>query len=350
LYYHGINNRHAVTTQLFKKLAYFTDIHWGRSNNNPVALEDNEKFVDWFVAEALKRGCETFIFGGDWHDNRHQIGLQTLDYSFRALQKINDSFKQSFFIPGNHDLFFRASRKISSVVLAEQFPKIRVMNDIETVEGVTFLPWLVGDEIKTLKGITGKYVFAHLEVPGFNMNAKVPMPDSAHAVNAEQFTGPDAVYTGHFHMRQQKGNIVYTGNVMPFSFSDNWDAERGAMFLDWGAKHEFVAWPKQPLFRTMLLSDMLNNPEKMLCANLTARVTIDVEISFEEAQIIKDEMMSAYDLRKVELIPQTTEVEQTIGADVKFQSIDQIMSEGLLSIKSDTLKPSTLLEIYQSLA
>jgi DNA repair exonuclease SbcCD nuclease subunit len=59
-----------MTNNLFKKAACFTDIHWGLKNNAKQHNEDCLDFVDWFIADAKERDCETCIFLGDWHHNR----------------------------------------------------------------------------------------------------------------------------------------------------------------------------------------------------------------------------------------------------------------------------------------
>ena len=55
------------------------------------------------------------------------------------------------------------------------------------------------------------------------------------------FEHQEYVFTGHFHKRQVKDNIIYTGNAFPHNFSDAWDDERGWMFLEWGKEPEFFA-------------------------------------------------------------------------------------------------------------
>jgi hypothetical protein len=176
------------------------------------------------------------------------------------------------------------------------------------------------------------------------------MPDSAHAIQADSFSNQDLVFTGHFHMRQTKGNIVYTGNVMPFNFSDNWDNDRGIMVLEWGKDPEFISWPGQPLFRTMKLSDMLNNPDRYLTSKLTARVTLDAEVSYEEAAFLRDNFISSYGMRKVELVHQPKqEAEGEFTGDVTFQSVDQIVMDGLMSVSNIGFSPDKLVEIYKAL-
>jgi hypothetical protein len=339
-----------MTDNLFKKALYFTDIHFGRNGNSPQALLDNIEFLEWAIDEGKTRGCDTFIFGGDWHDNRHSIHVSTMHASLQGLQMLNDAFPNSYFIPGNHDLFYRDKRDVSSIEFARHLPNIHLVRNPKTIGGVTFLPWLVGDEMKKLKTMKSRYAFAHLEVPGFLMNAKVEMPDSVHAVHPDSFASQELVFTGHFHMRQQKHNIVYTGNVMPFNFSDNWDSDRGIMILEWGNDPEFVAWPGQPLFRTMKLSEMLNEPNRYLTSNLTARVTLDADVSYEEASFLRDNFVTSYGLRKVELVhQQKQEATGEITGDITFQSVDQIVMDGLMSVSNKGYDPAKLVEIYKAL-
>lgn len=339
-----------MSENLFKKALFFTDIHYGRNGNSPQALVDNIEFIEWAIEEGKTRGCETMIFGGDWHDNRHSIHVSTMHASLDGLQRLNDAFERCYFIPGNHDLFYRDKRDVSSIEFARHLPNIKLIRNPKTIGNVSFLPWLVGDEMKRLKTDKARYCFAHLEVPGFLMNAKVEMPDSSHAVHPDSFAEQDLVFTGHFHMRQTKGNIVYTGNVMPFNFSDNWDNDRGIMVLEWGKDPEFISWPGQPMFRTMKLSEMLNQPEKFLAPKLTARVTLDAEISYEEASFLRDNFVTQFGLRKVELIHQPKQqAEGTFSEEVVFQSVDQIVIDGLLSVASTGFRPESLVDIYKGL-
>lgn len=342
---------------MFHKLATFTDIHFGRNSNSPIANQDNLDFFDWFIDESRTWGAEEVAILGDYFDNRNSLHVSTLDAGLKGLEKLNNSFKKVHFIVGNHDLLYRDKRDITSTAFAKHLTNINLITNPVTYgegkESITFLPWLVGDEIKKAKRIKSRYVFGHLELNGgWLMNAKVPMPEHAHNLGPDDFkNGPEYVFSGHFHFRQAKDNIVYTGNIMPFHFADSWDEDRGMMMLEWGKEPIFKAWDGQPTYRTMTLSDLLNQPEKMLRDKLTARVTLDMDISYEEAQVIRDTYAKRYGVRKIELLHSTkaSMSDQEFNGPVVFQSVDQIVMDGLLSVQSDTLDNKKLVEIYQSL-
>ena len=100
---------------LFKKAAIFTDIHFGLKSNSVLHNEDCLAFVKWATAKAREQGCETCLFLGDWHNNRSSLNIVTLNYSLRALEHMNEHFERVYFIPGNHDLYYRDKRDIQSV-------------------------------------------------------------------------------------------------------------------------------------------------------------------------------------------------------------------------------------------
>jgi len=334
---------------LFKKVACFTDIHFGLKGGSRTHNTDCEQFVDWFCDTAQANGCETAIFLGDWHHNRSTTDVSTMNYTVSNLERLNDSFEKVFFILGNHDLFYKDKREINSIEFMRLFPNIIAIKDPLTMEDVTILPWLVGDEWRDIPKIKSKYIFGHFELPSFYMNAMVQMPDHGQ-LQRSHFQHQDYVFSGHFHKRQQSNNIVYIGNAFPHNYADAGDDDRGMMILEWGGKPEYITWPDQPIYRTYKLSQIIDTPEKLLRPKMHCRVTIDLPITFEEANFIKEKFMPEYELRELMLIPEKVEVDSNATPiDINFESVDTIVMNQINSIDSDSFDKSLLLEIYNDL-
>jgi DNA repair exonuclease SbcCD nuclease subunit len=335
---------------LFKKVACFTDIHFGLKSNSPTHLKDCEDFVDWFIDQAKSAGCETAIFLGDWSHNRNNLSLFTLNSSLRCLEKLGGAFEQFFWFPGNHDLFFKDKRDVHSSAFGRHIPGVTVVEDITTINEVTLVPWMVSDEWKTMKSLKSRYVFGHFELPLFYMNAMVQMPDHGE-LRAEHFVGPEYVFSGHFHKRQQKGNVIYIGNAFPHNFADVDDDDRGMMILEWGSKPEYRAWSDAPKYRSLKLSELIDNKDKIMKSKMHIKVNLDIDISFEEANFIKETFMRDYDVREISLIQDKTNLEGSFedNPDTKFESVDKIVAEQLVNIDSEQFDPKTLLDIYHNL-
>lgn len=344
--------RNVMTENLFKKAAVMTDIHWGKKNNDRQHNTDCEEFVKWFIEQAQAQEVDTIIFTGDWHDNRHAIHVSTLNYSLSNMERLAKAFDKFYFIPGNHDLYYKEKREISSVAIGRNLDNIVIINDFLTVGNVTFCPWLVGDDYKKIPKLAKEsdYMFGHFELPHFMMNAMVEMPDHG-GLNASHFD--DITYwafSGHFHKRQAKNKICYLGNPFPHSFSDAWDDERGMMFLEWGKEPEFKAWPGAPKYRTLKMSEILEDPTEYINELTYARVTADVNISYEEAQFIKETFQAHFSPRKFDVLPGLKEEEQQeFGEGVTFQSVDQIVIEGLKALDSLVVDKALLIDIYRGL-
>ncbi len=336
--------------ELFKKVACFTDIHFGLKSNSTTHLNDCEEFVDWYIAEAKKAGCDTGIFLGDWSHNRNSLNLITLDTSIRCLEKLGAAFEQFFWFPGNHDLFYKDKRDIHSSAFGRHIPGVTVVENVTTIGDVTLVPWLVGDEWKDISKTKSRYMFGHFELPLFYMNAMVQMPDHGE-LQPEHFKHQEYVFSGHFHKRQNRGKIWYIGNAFPHNFSDTWDDERGMMILEWGGTPEFINWDNCPKFRHIKLSELLDQKDTIMKSKMYFKVNLDIDITFEEANFIKETFSNEYDIREMSLIQDKISVDNTVddNPDASFESVDQIVTESLVTVDSDQFDKKILLNIYNDL-
>ena len=335
---------------LFKKVAVFTDLHVGLKSNSATHLKDCEEFVDWFIDQAKKANCETCIFMGDWSHNRNSLNLFTLNTSLNLLEKLGAAFEQFYWFPGNHDLFYKDKRNIHSSAFGRHIPGVTVVDSITTIDDVTLVPWLVGDEWKEMKNIKSKYIFGHFELPLFYMNAMVAMPDHGE-LRANDFNGPDYVFSGHFHKRQNQGKIWYIGNAFPHNFADSWDDARGMMTLEWGGDPQFIDWPDCPKFRTIKLSQLLDDIDNIMKSKMHLKVNLDIDITFEEANFLKEKFTTEHDIREISLIQEKVNLDGTIEDtnDSMFESVDQIVTDSLVSLENGQFDKNTLLQIYNDL-
>ena len=336
-------------SQMFKRAAVFTDIHFGMRQNSRAHNEDCSNFVKWFCETARKNDCDTAIFMGDWHHHRATVNVSTLNYTVDAIDHIAKNFERFFFIPGNHDLYYREKRDLTSIPFIKNLDNVILVGDTYTEGQVSLVPWLVGDEWTKMKSLDSRYVFGHFELPNFKMNANVEMPDHG-GLNRGHFPNQEKVFSGHFHMRQHSGNVTYTGNAFPHNYADAWDDDRGMMILEFGSEPKYIAWPDAPKFKTIDLTKLIDDPSKYMDANSFLRVTCDADISFEEATFLKESWQEEYKLREINLIPaKREEHSQDWSGDVHFESVDQIVIQQLNSIESEVIDTQVLVDIYNQL-
>ena len=329
----------------------FTDIHLGNKGNSRVHNQDCEDFVDWYIATAQANNCETGIFCGDWHHNRNSLNLTTMDTTIRCLEKLGAAFEKFYMFAGNHDLYYKDKRDVKSTEFAKHIPGITVVDEIKVIEDVALVPWLVGDEWRRIEKLQAKYLFGHFELPSFYMNAMVQMPDHGE-LKAEHFKNQEYVFSGHFHKRQLQGKIHYIGNAFPHNYADAWDDDRGMMILDRENNQEpkYINWPDCPKYRTVKLSQLIDEKDILLKSKMYLRVSLDCPISYEEASFIKETFMQEYDCREITLITEKQLEEINTELDIaQFESVDQIVSNEILAIDSENYNKKLLLDIYSEL-
>lgn len=334
---------------LFEKVICFSDIHFGLRHNSADHNQDCLDFLDWMIEQAKLRDIKTCMFLGDWHHHRSNVNILTLDYTMRALRKLNDNFEKTYIMVGNHDLFYREKRDVHSMVVGSEFKNIELVDNLQIKGDVALIPWLVEEEWKRVSEIKTKYVFGHLELPGFKMNAMVEMPDHGE-LNAAHFPHQDYVFSGHFHKRQTKGKINYIGNPFGHNYSDVWDFERGAMALEWGKEPEFLDYEAGPRFISISLSSLLANPDLYLKPKTYLQVTLDLDITYEEATFLRETFLGQYSVREFKLVRnQEDDLEKDYSGDITFKTVDQIVIEQLTNIDSDAFDANKLIEIYNRL-
>ena len=336
-------------TQLFKTAACFTDIHVGLKQNSRVHLNDCQRYIDWFIAEAKARNAETCIFLGDWSHQRASINVASMNHSIKLLKQLNDAFETVYFITGNHDLYYRDKRELNSIEYARDLSNFIMVDSPLVQDDVAIIPWLVDDEWKKIGKLKVKYMFGHLELPRFKMNAMIEMPDHGDGLKREHLSGPDYVFSGHFHKRQYSNNIHYIGNAFPHNYADASDDDRGAMFLTWGDEPIYVNWLECPKYRVTRLSELLDKHATLLDEYSHARVLLDIDISYEEATFIKDNFAEQYNVRELQLMRMKEEVQEFDTGEVFFESVDQIVISELETVDSTTISNRVLIDIYQSI-
>ena len=99
----------------------------------------------------------------------------------------------------------------------------------------------------------------------------------------------------------------------------------------------------------MGLRELLTEPEKFLDEHTHARIKLDVGISYEEANFIRETFAKQFNVRELQLIPIKEEEEAFEGTEIKFESVDQIVISQLETIESSLVDRQKLIELYRDI-
>ena len=220
----------------------------------------DDQFIDWVIEQAKSKGITRCAFLGDWHHNRHTINVETLKYSFTGMYKLNEYFDDVYFIVGNHDMYYRESREVNSLIMADGLDKFTIIDKPTHVEDgdLLFMPWLINEEWRDVKQMKAKYIFGHFELPTFFLNTMITMPDHGE-LKAEDFDSDCYVFPGHFHKRIK---IIY--GILVTLFHTHLMIRMttsGCMILGDNGM-EFIKWDNAPKYRKYNYDDIVGKEDE----------------------------------------------------------------------------------------
>lgn len=339
----------------------FTDIHFGRRSNSRIHNQDCIDFIAWFCRQIRDAGDYTHIaFLGDWFESRSAINIETMDYSYEALQTLDSLGLPIYFMVGNHDLHRRTTRDVHSVRMFQELENIVVIDKPTVIDGCLFSPFLFEPEYSKMLEYNDCYAwFGHFEFKNFVITGYNTLMD--HGPDHKLFAGPKKIFSGHFHKRQVQDNVVYIGNVFAMDFGDASDYDRGmATYYVEDDLVEFKNWDDMPTYTKTTLSKVMDDVW-FHKPKMKVKCVIDVDLPYTTAQELREGMIETYQLRDFVLeedraakqgVLEGDGVKVTEDIGVDFSSIDDLVIKQLESAKDDKkskVDAEMLVEIYKSL-
>ena len=233
------------------KVLLLGDLHLGTKNGNIHFAEYfNKFFTDILYPYMTKHKIKHVIQLGDTFDGRVHLNIRAFSKSKETWfgQLAKDKITMHMLL-GNHDLFRRHSVDVNSpeAFLCE-YTNINIINKptVIDIDGTKFdvIPWKCdsnADEIDEFIARKDKseYLCGHLELGGFPMYKGEQCYDKIPTT----FDDYTMVFSGHYHTKSKKGNIIYTGIPYEITWSDC-DDPKGFHVLDTKTKKlEFVQNP-----------------------------------------------------------------------------------------------------------
>lgn len=348
-------------TKLLKS-ACFTDIHFGRKNNSELHNQDCLRFIEWFCDNVKKdKDIDNVVFLGDWFEHRSSVDGLTLHYSDEGFKKLNELGIPVFIIVGNHDLYYRSNRNIYTTKVFDSLENIQVIQEPKVIDelgekGCLISPYLFHKEYGELLSFMDIPVwFGHFEFKGFVLTGEHTV--MKHGPDAKDYKKIKRIFCGHFHKRQSSGNVHYIGNAFPADFSDANDNNRGMMVYDHTKDNvEYINWDECPKYIVTNLSEMIENPNDVLCEDARVRCIVDTNITLQENNEIKEKYTKEYGLRELKLDESNqlaellSETEHDISEDdMEKMSINETIVTMLGTIESDSMDNEKLQEIYRGI-
>jgi DNA repair exonuclease SbcCD nuclease subunit len=241
------------------RVGIFSDLHLGVHTNSSQWHEIALTWARWQCEEFKKHKIKDIIFCGDWHHNRSEISVNTLQVSADILDIFCDF--NLILIVGNHDAYYKHRVDINSISIFKGRSNVTIVDDLTTLEAfnrkLTLCPW--GCDLSALK--TSDVILGHLEIESFKMTQYKVCEDGIKI--SDILSKSPLVISGHFHQRNEKkyneGTVLYTGNPFQMDYGDA-DNAKGYYILDLNTLvYNFFENNISPKYVKVNLSELVKN-------------------------------------------------------------------------------------------
>jgi len=319
------------------KVAIFSDLHLGVHSNSSEWHKYAIEWANWFREECRDKGIKDIIFCGDWHHNRSEISVNTLQVSADIL----DMFEEFnlIAITGNHDIYYKHRTDVNSLSIFKNRKNVTILEQYQTLEAfdrkLSFCPWNTPTSVIEKSDV----IFGHFEIQSFKMNAfkvceeGVKVKDLLHK--------SPLVISGHFHTRHEKqfgaGTILYVGNPFQMDFGDAGN-RKGYHILDIDTlEYEFFENNVSPCYEKITLSELVEEGDitpivKNKINNNIVKLKVDKNISQEDMDILTlvfnklqpEQFLVDYDINFNRILDNREDIEDLSGVDVE-QAIEEFI-------------------------
>ena len=242
------------------KIALINDTHFGARSDSQLFFDYFMKFFDEvFFPYLLKNNIKTVIHAGDLMDRRKFVNFNILNQvRERFMEKIHEHGIQFHCILGNHDVYYRNTNKVNSLrelfdsdIIVYETPVIKNFDGLD----IALVPWInkenYNDSIDFIKNAAAPILIGHLELDGYQVMRGI---NHVGGMRPDIFDRYEKVFSGHFHCRQDRGNIYYLGTQYQITFSDL-EEKKGFHILDTDTRDvEFIENPNR-MFHRLLYND-----------------------------------------------------------------------------------------------
>lgn len=319
------------------KVAIFSDLHLGVHSNSSEWHKYAIEWANWFREECRDKGIKDLIFCGDWHHNRSEISVNTLQVSADIL----DMFEEFnlIAITGNHDIYYKHRTDVNSLSIFKNRKNVTILEQYQTLEAfdkkLSFCPWNTPTKVIEKSDV----IFGHFEIETFKMNAFKVCEEGVRV--KDLLKKSSLVISGHFHTRHEKqfgaGTILYVGNPFQMDFGDAGN-RKGYHILDLETlEYEFFENNVSPCYEKITLSELVEEGDitpivKNKISNNIVKLKVDKNISQDDMDILTgvfnklqpEQLSIDYDINFNRILDNRDDIEDLSGVDVE-QAIEEFI-------------------------
>ena len=254
------------------KIAIVTDTHFGARNDSQLFLDHfSDFFREQFFPAVRRHGVEAIMHCGDLLDRRKYVNFNTLSVLRESFIKpIEEMGMETHIILGNHDTYYKNTNDLNSIseLFADTMDNFIIHEKPSVIDldgfNIALLPWVnkenKQESMDFINTANAQWLVGHLELEGYEVLRGIRYDGG---MDPSIFNRYEQVLSGHFHCKQERGNIIYLGAPYQMTFSDT-DETKGFWILDTDTRELEYIENKNEMFHKLVYDDSKNDYSKFI--------------------------------------------------------------------------------------
>ena len=251
------------------KIALLNDTHFGARNDSNIFDEYFYKFYnDIFFPYLKENNIKTLIHLGDIVDRRKYINYRIAhNFRHKFMQRLWQDKIDTHIIIGNHDIYYRNTNKVNAVqelcTAPDGINEPFIYEDPKVVNfdglNILMMPWINPENekhcLEMLNTANAEICMGHFDLNGFRMMDHMVQ---THGYDKSIVSRFEKVYSGHFHHKNDDGQVFYLGSQYEMTWSD-YNNQKGFHVFDTEKREvEFIHNP-YTIFKKLMYDDTNTN-------------------------------------------------------------------------------------------
>jgi len=229
------------------KILIWSDLHAYPHLGYEMFIDTAITFLQYLKDYANKHKIDTIFFLGDMFQIKTKVN--SIDYIRvrEILKEYRDQFKLYFLI-GNHDKPKEDSTDGSIMWSFDEYGQVVADYSHYDIDDIRFhfASYRKNNIMPAFELNKKNVLLMHQDMRGFKMNN---FHESETGLEISYFKMMDLVFSGHYHLHQIRGNLIYVGSGFQTSFGER-DTKKGFVILDTKTlEWKFIQYKKAPRFK-----------------------------------------------------------------------------------------------------
>lgn len=241
-----------------QKLLILGDTHFGISAASDFYLKMQRQFFSRLINYMKENDITTLLHLGDLYDNRKSIDIRVLKESTDFFTKsLMDAEIDTWIIVGNHDTVYKNTIHPNTVRELLYWTPFHIIDKpTEMNVGLArflLLPWMCPDNMAeclvAIDATNSDFCAGHLELGGYQY---IPGIASIRGMDPKIFSKFKRVFSGHYHLYSEHGNVTYVGNPYQLNWNDHGQKKPVLVFNTDTGEYDIVNHLSDPIFEKVL--------------------------------------------------------------------------------------------------